>query len=707
MAVFWVDPYINAPIGGIHGTLNGTTRNGTYSYPFSLNDILPEANTLSNTTINGVAIADNDEIRMKGLPLMNFMLDAGNNYYMASVNTIQRDTYSAAITDEFAGTNNCLVMAIINPPNTINNCVVLSNCAHATNGTTYNQLSVYSQSHMTGVFSAQYRNSSNKNFQAYLVKKQYYLTSAGLLGANQTIYFCTINRGITVTDGWTSETVRDGVNILCLGTTQGQYRQIYFNNNQSAASAGSDTLFDMPNTSIVTYPSNNGLGGNAVLMILNSCTKPTGINIGNTKTQKFGNIYRIDQGYGNSTCNFWAAHSQVNGQGSVDLGCNNWEVNAVGAYFSIYPAGQFGRNVTGTTRNTTMYYQWPYSWNVYDNGTNIPRTLKFGSLCASQADSIAWLYLQNTNNSLTIELLSNSTIYSGYGGAGAYLTYTASGSGPSFVFGTNIQSRNTATTLGPNVSNVSQSNSGPFVLKGISNTTSAYTGSVNMNTAAVPFFYEIEAVAFPNSNLFTHTATNSYGVLNTVGVDYKNTNHNVFTNYANNISPFGAVNTNNNNFHFSTNTFDQTPIGVMAPSNRNNSWNRGIFYYNDPAKTGALCFQSNGYAVQETYQKTFEVEIPFYTTQAVKIEFDLETSANWNTNITVNVFYVNNLGVFTPVTAYSNSSAVTTKTTYSTTISNASLSTSKLRHMAVKVTFTNGDTFTKKLWLHDVRVVLV
>jgi hypothetical protein len=229
-----------------------------------------------------------------------------------------------------------------------------------------------------------------------------------------------------------------------------------------------------------------------------------------------------------------------------------------------------------------------------------------------------------------------------------------------------------------------------------------------MNTSATPPFYEVDGVGLINTTMGMHTATNSYGVLDTLGVDYKNTNHNIYTNYPNTLTTGGGLPTVNNNYHFSTNTYDQTPIGVIAPSNRQNSWQRGTIYYNDSAKTGALCFQSNGYAVNgDVYVKAFEVEIPFYTTQSVKIEFDLETSADWNSNITVNVFYRGSTGSLSVQQLYSSSSAVTTKTTYSTTISNSNMSPSKLRHMLVRVQFTNTNTFTKKFWVHDVRAVLV
>lgn len=64
MAIYWVDPYLNTENGGVHGTVNGTTRNGTYEYPWTLNDTAGSA--ISTIVLPG------DEVRLKGLPESSF-----------------------------------------------------------------------------------------------------------------------------------------------------------------------------------------------------------------------------------------------------------------------------------------------------------------------------------------------------------------------------------------------------------------------------------------------------------------------------------------------------------------------------------------------------------------------------------------------------------------------------------------------------------
>lgn len=711
MAVFWVDPYINAPIGAIHGTLDGTTRNGTYSYPFSMADLFPDVGTNAAVSINGVAIANNDEIRLKGLPLMDFMLDAGNNFYTPSVTQVRRNTYSAAITAEFAGTNNCLVMALINMPNLINNCIVLSNCAHNTDTGSYNAFNIYGQSPIRAVFGAQYRTTANQTLQVYLVKKQYYISVPSITTTtNSSVYFGNLNRAVTITDGWTSETTRNGVNILCFGTAITSLKTVYFNHSTSNNSSGSDTLYDLPSTSMVFYSSSGGTGAIPFQIYFNSCTKSAssgGINYGNTKTQKFGNIYKIDQGY-NQHIGPWTNYAG-NDAYSNDS-CNNYEINAFGGYYTSPSGGQFGRNVTGTLRNYIAYYGYPYDFGNYnyDPSTGQNRILKIGSMCYNQGDGgIGFVYTNNQVNSLTYEILSNATIFQSSNGPGNfYLNNT--GIDPTWIFGSNIQGGPSATTLGPNVLSASSSSSGPFVFSGISNTTTAYNGKLRMNVLAAPTFLNLDGVSSGSNGVTNSVVNSSFGCLNTLGVDYKNTNHNFYVRYQGSMGYTSSGITTDFNYHFSSNTYDKTPIGIAPSASRSNTWHRGVLYYNDSAKTGALCFQSNGYAPSsDIYAKAFEVEIPYYTTQNVKLEIDLETSADWNSNITVTVIYRGIANAITAQQILSTSSAITTKTTYSTTITNATLSSDGLRHVLIRVTFTNGSTYTKKIWVHDVRAVLV
>ena len=76
MAIIWVDPYLDTPNGGIHGTTG--SGSGTYASPYSWWDMNGN-NTLSNGSIN-----EGDEIRLKGLSDASFWSVTGRAYSSTS-----------------------------------------------------------------------------------------------------------------------------------------------------------------------------------------------------------------------------------------------------------------------------------------------------------------------------------------------------------------------------------------------------------------------------------------------------------------------------------------------------------------------------------------------------------------------------------------------------------------------------------------------
>ena len=65
MAIFWCDPYIESPSGGVDGT-TGVGTLGSYANPYSI-DNLPST---SSTYTNG------DEVRLKALPANPWLTDS-------------------------------------------------------------------------------------------------------------------------------------------------------------------------------------------------------------------------------------------------------------------------------------------------------------------------------------------------------------------------------------------------------------------------------------------------------------------------------------------------------------------------------------------------------------------------------------------------------------------------------------------------------
>jgi hypothetical protein len=66
MAIFWCDPYIESPSGGVHGT-TGVGTLGSYANPYSIDSMPPN---MSGAYTNG------DEIRLKALPANPWLTDS-------------------------------------------------------------------------------------------------------------------------------------------------------------------------------------------------------------------------------------------------------------------------------------------------------------------------------------------------------------------------------------------------------------------------------------------------------------------------------------------------------------------------------------------------------------------------------------------------------------------------------------------------------
>jgi hypothetical protein len=97
MAIWWLDPYIEAAVGGIHGTTDTTTRNGSYAAPFAFSNVVGISDN-GATSINGQSIADGDELRLKGLDYQSFLYNTSttdNKLNVTYQNTYRFNVVSA------------------------------------------------------------------------------------------------------------------------------------------------------------------------------------------------------------------------------------------------------------------------------------------------------------------------------------------------------------------------------------------------------------------------------------------------------------------------------------------------------------------------------------------------------------------------------------------------------------------------------------
>lgn len=192
MAVYWIDPHINSPIGGIHGTTGSGL--GTYASPYSLVDL---HNLASGSYVSG------DEYRIKGLP--------ESTYFPTQV--------------AFAST-----------PTTTNNGVTYVNTYNIQSADTHDLLRmkdrdtndlIFSSADSTNRFRSVPTSSTwfsampqlDTTYGYYPLDVQYAITTSAIQTAIASTTFQMFRNigsvtGITLTAGWTSETVRDGISVI-------------------------------------------------------------------------------------------------------------------------------------------------------------------------------------------------------------------------------------------------------------------------------------------------------------------------------------------------------------------------------------------------------------------------------------------------------------------------------------------------------------
>ena len=193
MAVYWIDPYIHASIGGIHGTTS--SGSGTYASPYSLADM--HYFTSSGSYVGG------DEFRIKGLAESTFfptqkdftsVSSAGsydNYYYIDNADTHKLFRIKDQDNDQYMYTPSSQTPLRTTP-------------GSSTWYTAYGQL--------------------DETHGYYLLDDQYAISTSSLFSdistTNYYFFNLTNDIDITITSGWTSETVRDGVSVIFFDYSQ-------------------------------------------------------------------------------------------------------------------------------------------------------------------------------------------------------------------------------------------------------------------------------------------------------------------------------------------------------------------------------------------------------------------------------------------------------------------------------------------------------
>jgi len=248
MPVVWIDPYItgaaansdtSALCAGTNTSTYNTTRNGTYANPFKWNDF--QNNSSSATSVNGVTLQSNTEVRIKGKTMSEYTASigswylSGNEMYPASGNTVWANTIASTSYSSrylyLSGSNIDAmypsVSGILKMP-----LVLRSGTAFNKNGSTasntvrgeYGALNVVMEAAARAGYSGS--SASPSTFCDIAVFKNSYFHEEDITNQDKYHWFNMNGRIIKVSAGWTSETEQGGYSFVTLRQNDfGEYVQ--------------------------------------------------------------------------------------------------------------------------------------------------------------------------------------------------------------------------------------------------------------------------------------------------------------------------------------------------------------------------------------------------------------------------------------------------------------------------------------------------
>lgn len=727
MAVYWVDPYAEADIGGIHGTVDITTRNGTYAYPWLLSDVIGTS-TGVKSTINGTTLANGDEIRFKGLSdWTDFAIDLGSTWYGADTQRLydtnaSNTTLTGYLTTHpvTGGTNGIQWPFMFDPDESKKVTVASSTGKHPciirsysrSNDTYwYANYSTYGASGYHGGVFQQLHPSGNDTGKMYLVDPQYFIYDTSVY--NRYLGFHSYE--VKYTDGWTSETARDGCNVIIYVSngSYSQYTYMYFN-YPSSNYTNCKTLFDMPNTHWMNQTWSSTSSNGRARYYLCSATGG-GQFSGNSSIQKFGSFactnYYSSQIYDYTSNYYYSSYSGT-------TGCNNSDITlSSGTFAGIY--GPSGTQIVKRMRNHFGYY------GVQCAAYNYWKNFEIGSVISYYGNSGNGLITGSSNGyyaNSAIKLLRDSKYFSIY-----------SSSPLLSAFGSNLHTQAYIDSAGHNndsdeghplIAYNSFTNNGRIIgapndSAGLGISSSALTplgndynmtdpsvlgqggggpGLVGKVKLAATNWYESDVLKgtymFNNSEQGAYVMSQSIAVLDTEGQDYTTTDATL------KIETDASYRANSTSylqypsFHASRNTYDGKPIAFLPATDDANANTACIGYNND---SNGFCVQSNPNDNNDYFGKDFEITLPTYDPSSQNIRIDctyrFETmNGNGIASSSYMRYYYNNsaggLSISSATLNYNQSSNTTVQTTI--TGSNMAQGDDKVNHIVGRLAFLNN-----------------
>jgi len=289
MSVYWLDPYAEAACGGIHGTVNATTRNGSYSYPFVFSDMFTSSSA-GISSINGVTISGSDEIRIKGLASETsfaFVASTGSGTTVSFITSgnpaSNHDFGDSTYVSEYIAANAAVksstwsglgeTRTYIDPCSVFyddgligggssdtDKFVLVPNTDGFDSG--FNNLYWKALNTTSWNWYGWHRANNSRTLNMFLIDPQYTIPYPSAYTSTVYIFIfqnSTIGNRVVVTDGWTSETVRNGKNIISVQvrSNQSQGARNWFGANSSIGPA----IINCPDTYIVSQKNGSYMSG--------------------------------------------------------------------------------------------------------------------------------------------------------------------------------------------------------------------------------------------------------------------------------------------------------------------------------------------------------------------------------------------------------------------------------------------------------------
>lgn len=641
MAVYWADVYVDSPIGGIHGTTNTTTRTGSYAAPFSFADIQGSSTSDVNSAMYNMS--DGDEIRLKGLPMSSYLIDIGT-FYNNNGNTYHRKSGES---DPSAWTNSRAARKTYNS-HTAADCWAVLHDKSITDTITMadsagNKPYIFQQmtddnqdgrmtqpsynrsfSHNCLSFSP-HNDQNNTTMNLKVVDWRYYQTDGTKWNASNSggngYFACYSNKGIKVTDGWTSETVRDGYTFIiqCFDNNMSTWRYWYFNATTNSTT-GPDTLYDMPNTYLLAIYSR---GNSYPYQYWYFSPATGGYHSGKNYTQKFGGAAKNDPGW---PIYHYIGNYYYTGDGQYHANAqNNSEFGYMMGYYGAYTNNNNYGDGTIVHRINNTFSDQGHQMYMYSN-LNKNKVL-FGS---SISYNRACFYAGGGSNGASFDMMNNS-YYSVYNGDRDLIggNFSPSVSYPTTLYGP----ENTTNKFNPQCGPTS------------GGTVRSYTALNPKDTFKLTStkWWEINNLFYYARQTTPHEVTQAnftIGELECGGNDYRSTNPSFKVKsymylYYNDTSNQGDV-----NWHFANNDYDNIPVGALPSTNFNNSMHTPMLYYNE--SNGSICFITPDYTTSPGwFVKKFTIPCNTYTSSnTLTLTANIKHTSGYSGNYMLGCYFI-------------------------------------------------------------------